>query len=119
MGAKSKYGNSIGPFNTLEEANAAKPAGDKRRLYAVTGPDGKALYTWANGSGSALIYAARHLGYQATRQDKAPTREKVAGMLAQLSDEDRALLIRQLVPAPEQPAGPAPEKPAGGKKSGK
>jgi hypothetical protein len=118
MGARSESKASRGPFNTLEEANAAKPAGDKRLLYVVTGPDGKALYTWADGGGSALIYVARGLGYQATRHDKAPTREKVAGLLGQLSPEDRALLIRQYVPAPEQPAGPAPEKPTG-KKSGK
>jgi hypothetical protein len=107
MAPKSAFSDSQGPFATLEAANAAKPAGDKRRLFVVTGPDGKPHYTWADGTGSALIHVARGLGYRAARHDQAPTRERVAGMLAQLSPEDQALLIARFVPAPAAPPAPA------------
>lgn len=110
---------SRGPFATLAEANAAKPAPadvkGKRFIYAVTGPDGQTLYTWADGLGSALIYVARGLGHAAARHDKAPTREKVAGLIGQLSPEDQAILIAHF--AAQVP--PAPDKPTGKKGGGK
>jgi hypothetical protein len=56
MAPRSEFDGRKGPFVTLE---TTKPAGGKRRLFVVTGPDGKAHYTWADGSGSALIYVAR------------------------------------------------------------
>jgi hypothetical protein len=112
MAPKSAFSDSQGPFPTLEAANAARPSGNKRRLFVVTGPDGKAHYTWADGSGSALIHVARGLGYRAARHDQAPTRERVAGMLGQLSREDQAILFAQFAalippaPAPAPTNGP-------------
>jgi hypothetical protein len=117
MGKRTgEYAGSKGPFKTLEEARAAKPAGGSRKLYAVQTPSGEIGWTWADGVGSALIHFCRGLGYTVTLHEKAATKEKVAGMLAQLSHEDRAALLAQLgngaVPA-AAPADKAPaEKPA-------
>ena len=40
------------------------------------------------------------LGLVAVLVEKAPSRETVGGMLAQLSPEDQAILIARYVPAP-------------------
>jgi hypothetical protein len=106
-------------FPTVEAAQAAKPATGKARLYRVTAPDGSVSFTWAYGAWSAVGNAALAAGYKATTLDKAPTKDSVAAGLAQLSPEDRAILIAQYVPANTTPApGPAADK-TGGKKSGK
>jgi hypothetical protein len=130
--AKKANAEATRTYGTAAEALADKPTdGQERRLYSVTSPDGSVVFTWAAGNGSALIAAARALGFQTAVHAKMPTRDKVAGMLSQLSPEDRAALLAQLgngapagaaAPAadkaPERPAGPAPERPAG-KKGGK
>jgi hypothetical protein len=111
----SEYAASKGPFGTVEEARAAKPAGGNRKLYAVTTPEGKVWWTWADGVGSALIHYCRGRGYTVTLHEKAATKERVAGMIAQLTAEDRAALLAQLGNGTAAPAAPdkAPDKLAG------
>jgi hypothetical protein len=113
--AKSEYAGSKGPFSSIEEARAAKPATGNRKLYAVTTPEGKVAWTWADGVGSALIHFCRGLGYKVTLHEKAATKECVAGMLNQLSAEDRQALLAQLGDgkAPATPADKPADKPAG------
>ena len=60
----------------------------------------------------AIALVARSDGYKAISADKAPTKDKVADMLARLSDEERAALISQYGGA----AAPSADKPASGKK---
>jgi hypothetical protein len=100
-------------FPTLEAAQQGKPVTGKSRLYQVSGPNGSLFYTWADGAFSALVNAAKAQGFETTPLDKAPTKEKVAGLLGQLSAEDRALLIAQFVPAPAPSADKAPTKKTG------
>jgi hypothetical protein len=134
--AKKANAEATRTYGTAAEALANKPTdGKERRLYSVASPDGRVVFTWAAGNGSAIIQAARGLGFETAVHAKAASKEKVAGMIAQLSPEDRAALLEQLgngapagavAPAadkaPERPAGLAPEKPAEkvpGKKGGK
>ena len=56
------------------------------------------FYGRAGAVGSALIYVTRGLGYQAARHNQAPTRERAAGMLGQLSPEDQAVRIASSPP---------------------
>jgi hypothetical protein len=121
MTATSDTNVNRGPFPTEAEAREHKPANDKQRLFRVTAPDGRVAFAWANTGDSALTRVARAHGYTAGSVGKAPTREKVAGLLGQLSPEDQALLIAQFVPPPAggAPAPAADKPPAAGKKGGK
>jgi hypothetical protein len=112
--AKSKYSGK-GPYASIEEARANKPTeGKERKLYSVTCPDGRIVYTWSDGTGSALIHVARGLGYTVALHEKASP-QKIAGMISQLSAEDRAALLVQFDgKAPATPPADKPaEKPAG------
>lgn len=104
-----------GAFATPEEAQAVKPAGDKLRLYRVAGPGGTVAYTWAESTGSAVIHVARSHGYQAGVLDKAPSKDKVAGLLAQLSADDRAALLAQYNGQPATAPAAGKDKKGGGK----
>src|SRR5947209_5254489 len=83
-----------GAFPTVEAAQQSKPS-NKWRLYRVTAPDGTACFTWAGGTGSAIINVAKAHGYKAGSLERTPSKDRVAGMLAQLSPEDRAVLVAQ------------------------
>jgi hypothetical protein len=90
-----------GPFGSVKEAEEHKPASDKVRLYTVTRPDGTTCYLWGHGnSDSCLAYVARVDGYKASRAGGA-SKEKLAGMLAAMSDEERAELLSQYAPTPK------------------
>jgi hypothetical protein len=74
------------------------------------------VFVWATGVGSALIYGTRGLGFTTALHAGPLSREKVAGLIGQLSPEDRAALLAQLGNGAAPAAAPA-EKPAGkGKK---
>jgi hypothetical protein len=97
-----------GPFATEAEATASKPADEKgrMRLWKVTDPTGgKTVWVWHAHNGSAIAVAAKKAGWKATTAAKAVSKEKVGDMLGQLSEEDRANLIRQYVPATETGKG--------------
>jgi hypothetical protein len=111
-------------YKTEDEAKAVKPPSDKFRIFKVTKGEGDSKetvgYTWASNVEGAIVIAARAAGYSAAVSDpKAAgplTKEKVSGFLAAMSDEDRAILIRQYVPASSpSTVAPAP-KGRGGKK---
>jgi hypothetical protein len=85
----------------------------KMRLFRVSDPDGKQWFTWSDGAWNAVVSMARSLGFSATAADARPLdKGRLTAALAALSDEDRALLIQQFVPA----SGPAPDKPGRPKK---
>jgi hypothetical protein len=106
-------------FATAEEARAAGRVVATQQLYRVGTGDGAPVYLWARHAAQAFMVAALSRGWVAAPVDKVPDKATLAAGLAALTPEDRAILIRQFVPAPEQPGGPAPEKPAGTKKGGK
>jgi hypothetical protein len=111
-------------FATAEEARAHQPA-DKPgwHLFQVTGTHGESFWTWSGGHGTALVTAAQAAGWKAVRADKAPTKDKVADLLAQLPEAERAALLAKYAgaptPAPAAAPAPAPEKPAGKGKGSK
>jgi hypothetical protein len=84
------------PFDSVEAAQAAKPQSEKLRMYRVTDPDGTIRFTWADGGWGAVVNVTRGLGFKASRMDRIPNKNEVAGMVAQLSPEDRAALLAQL-----------------------
>jgi hypothetical protein len=93
-------------FATLAECQQVAPPSGKFRAFCVTLPGGREAFTWACDVAQALVTAARHDGYTARVAEpkgSGPlTRERLAGGLAALSPEDRALLIQQYVPAPKK-----------------
>src|SRR5689334_8852918 len=91
--AKSKNSEANRSYATAAEALANKPTdGRERRLYSVSAPDGRVVFVWQSGVGSALIAGARALGLTTSLHAGPPSREKVAGLIGQLSPEDRAAL---------------------------
>jgi hypothetical protein len=100
-----------GPFSTPEEAQAFKPESEHFKLYQVTDPQGTVRYTWANGNNSALANVVLAAGWSFSVLGTV-SKDKVAGMLAQLTPEERAALLAQYQ---EAVPAPAPEK-AHGKK---
>src|SRR5262245_40028079 len=85
-------------FASLEEAQNSGHSnmGDKGwAVFVVMTPAGKQFFTVAPSHAEAIVNAARHDGYGASTAGKVPTKDKVAGMLAQLSPEDRAALLTQ------------------------
>jgi hypothetical protein len=96
-------------YATREDAEKEKPAkaGKHAKVYTVTKGGTVVGYIWANGYAECGTWAARKEGYtfSASGKAKAPvTKDAVASFLAGMSDEDRAALIAQYVPAP----APAP-----------
>jgi hypothetical protein len=74
-------------------------------------------WTWAPYWERALWQVAvEQDGWSVLDVADLPTQSEVAGMLAALSPEDRAVLIAEFVPAPNSTPAPAPEK-APGKKA--
>jgi hypothetical protein len=92
----------LGTFGSLAEAQAVTPPSDKVRVFVVRDPSGKEVFTWAWGADQAIASAARASGYTArVAEPKAGgpiTQERVAGFLADMTPEDRAVLIAQYVP---------------------
>jgi hypothetical protein len=83
----------------------------------VTDPTGRHRWTWANYYSSALWQVAVDEDhYSIISMDELPTQSEVAGMLAALSPEDRAILVAQYAPSPNGPPAPAAEKAASKKK---
>ena len=106
---------------TLAEAKANVPADKsaKERVIEVL-KDGKSVgFVWAGNAGKGLLAVARRDGYTAKIAEPKGagplTKEKVAGALAAMTDEDRAILIAQYVPAPAPVDVPAPSKGRGKK----
>src|SRR5262249_9054663 len=89
--AKGKSGQSK-PFEKLEEAQGLKPESEHAKLFEVIGPDGRKWFVWAGGRHQALFIVAKEAGWSCSEQGKAPSKEKVATMLGQLSPEDRKAL---------------------------
>src|SRR5262249_13139499 len=87
-------------FDTLAEAEAAKPAGTKLKVFAVTHAI-VTRWTCAATAKMAMANAAKADGYTAQLAGKPVSKENLAAGLAALSPEDRAALIAQYVPAPE------------------
>src|SRR5438105_2085322 len=98
-----------GAFETEEAARQAKPSNVKWKLFRVVAPGGTTYWTWAGGGDSALVQVAKSKGFAVSTAGAAPTRERVAGMLAQLSPEDRAALMGQFTADNGAPA-PVAEK---------
>jgi hypothetical protein len=94
-----------GPWATVEEANANKPEGVKASLFRVAAPDGSVAFWWVRHADMGLALAAKKAGWSASEVGKAPTKEKVGNLLAQLTPEDRAILIAQYVPTTEKATG--------------
>jgi hypothetical protein len=115
--AKGQGTMNRGAFSSMEAAQLVKPDNDHFRLFRVTDPAGAVSFTWARDYDRAIAQVARTRGYKAKTAGKAPTREELAGMVAQLSPEDRAVLLAQLG-SPSAATGstaPVPEKPSGKK----
>lgn len=79
------------------------------KLMSITSPEGKVSWTYSGIQDTALLRCAKAAGWKASAEGKAPTRDRVGAMLAQLSDEDRSILIAAYVPA-SAPASEAPEE---------
>jgi hypothetical protein len=107
-------------FATEAEARQAGPVGKNQRLFRVNTPE--PVYCWAGWVPHAFHTVALARGWTGGAV-KAEDRDKAAALLARLSDEDRALLIMQYVPAPApEPAKEAATKepaPAKGRGKGK
>jgi hypothetical protein len=90
---------STGIFTTVEEARAAKPEKHaKWKVWKVTGPNGGERFVWGDGLGHALRQIALADGYKAANLDSKPANpQMVAGLLAALTESDRAALIAQYV----------------------
>jgi hypothetical protein len=90
-------------YATLDEAKAVPLPGDNYRVYQVTSPGGKVVYVVAWGVEAAIITAARCEGYKASVAEPKGagplTQERVSSFLANMSPEDRAVLIAQYAPA--------------------
>ncbi|SRR5579884_3239402 len=91
----------------------------KKKAYRVSVGD-KVAFTYAGGTGSAVVFTAKSLGVVATRLDKVPTPDKVFADLQALPPEQLRELVARLnvngqVP-PAQPEAPPAEKPAGKRK---
>jgi hypothetical protein len=115
---------SKGCFPTREEALATKPTNPRQKLYRVSGPN-CLWFTYGVDIYDALQNVARGpLGLVATLEDKAPTPEAAAGILASLTPEQRAAVLQQFAPTPttgaaqptEPPTDDRPAKGKGGKK---
>ncbi|HEY7328773.1 MAG TPA: hypothetical protein VH592_14115 [Gemmataceae bacterium] len=100
-------------FVTREEALAAKPdpAVLKIKLVQVTSPENKVSWTYANFPDAALVRCVKAAGWKAVTDGKAPTKEKVGSMFAQLTDADRLALLQIYAPGLVQQMTPsAPTK---------
>ncbi len=95
---KTKKKVTRGPFGSIEQANAGKPSNKYARLFRVAAPDGSVSFVWAGGTNEAVGVAAKAANWSAAQVGKEASKEKVGNLLAQLSPEDRAILIAQYVP---------------------
>jgi len=96
---KTKKKVTRSPFGSVEQANAGKPSNKYARLFRVAAPDGSVSFVWAGGTNEAVGVAAKAANWSAAQVGKDVSKEKVGNLLAQLSQEDRAILIAQYVPA--------------------
>jgi hypothetical protein len=83
-------------FATVEEAKANRPANKpKWQIFQVVRPDGSRVFLWNDGYAGSVFIVARKDGYSATPLDKAPSPEKIKGMLASLSEDERIALLAE------------------------
>lgn len=83
-----------GTFPTADDARQVTPPGEKFRLFLVTDPAGKQVYTWGQSVDGAIVNAARTDGYKAQVGDPKSggpvTKERVASRLADFTDKELA-----------------------------
>jgi hypothetical protein len=83
-------------YATAEEATKNRPARRASwKLYPVTDPKGVTRFVWAGYRDTAVKWVAEADGYSVGDPGETATKEKVAGLLASLSAEDRAALLAQ------------------------
>jgi hypothetical protein len=83
-------------YGSVEEANEARPTRrPKWRLFTVTDPTGATRYTWCPYKELAVFRVALSDGYRVADPGRAPSKDKVAELLAAMSPEDRAALLAQ------------------------
>jgi hypothetical protein len=91
-----------GTFASLEIAQQVTPPSEKFRVFVVSDPAGKEVWTWAHNVEMALVNAARVDGYTVrVAEPKAGgplTKERIGDALERMSDEDRAVLIAKYLP---------------------
>jgi hypothetical protein len=81
---------------TVAEAHAARPTQRGGwRLYTVTSPDGSTRYVWAGNVRMAAHFVVQADGYKLGDSGRAPSKDRVASMLAALTAEDRNALLAQ------------------------
>jgi hypothetical protein len=85
-----------GTYPTLEAVQQVKPPSDKFRVFAVTNPAGREVFTWGQSVDMAITNAARMDGYAARVAEPKGggplTKERVAAKLAEFTDEQLAEL---------------------------
>jgi hypothetical protein len=83
-------------FPTAEQAKAVTPPSERFRVFAVTGPAGAKVFTWAQSVDMAIVHAARTDGYAARVAEPKGggplTKERVAAKLAEFTDEELAAM---------------------------
>jgi hypothetical protein len=84
-------------YDSLEDAKKGQPEGKPNwSLYQVTDPNGRIRFVWSGYDSMALWYVASEVDhYSVISMDDVPTKSEVSGMLAALSKEDRAALIKE------------------------
>jgi hypothetical protein len=96
-------------FQTVEEAQKSPLLQKKGKIKTKDGEkevdvhfifavkhQGNTFYTVAGGVIDAIYNVAKLVAFTGTRLDKAPTKESAAAVFAQLSDEDKAALLKEL-----------------------
>jgi hypothetical protein len=84
-------------YASLEEAKKHPVPREGWHLCQITDPSGRVRFTWCNGWHDALRRIAMSDGYIGVEIDKMPSKEKVEGMLAAMTAEDRALLLQKYI----------------------
>jgi hypothetical protein len=92
-------------YPTLEAAKST-PGTEKERVVEVLKDGATVGFVWAGNPGKGLLAVVRQNGWSAKLAEpkgNGPlTKERLAGALKAMSDEDRAILIAQFVPAPKK-----------------
>ena len=90
-----------GPFNSVEEANAVKPAEAKYKLWQTACPDGQVRYSWAIGSARGTLAVVKGLGFKTSLvggKKAMVTAADVGNFLANMSEDERAEYLKQYLP---------------------
>jgi hypothetical protein len=102
-------------YATLDDIKATKAPKAKWAIWMVMAPGKPTRWVWADSMSHALKIVAVEDGYSAKALDSKPVDKATVGsMLARLTDEERAALIMQYVPTPndQQATAPAATPPA-------